>query len=190
MSLADRRRWDEKYSEREFPETLKPDRWLVELAGDLQPGRALEPACGVGHNSIWLAQQGWTVDAVDISPVGLNQAKQLAQQYSRNVNWIAADLDAFTPPEEQYDLVLVFRFLDRLRLPGVIQRALKPGGILLYETFTTAQLDRPDNHLKSRLFVLETNELPRLFPGLKQCGYDEIELAERTVARFMGQKPC
>ncbi len=91
--------------------------------------------------------------------------------------------------ESQYDLVIVFRFLDRLRLPDMIKSSLKPGGILLYETFSAAQFDRPDNHLRKRSFALEKDELPRLFGELKEYHYSERELPDRTVARFAGQKP-
>jgi tellurite methyltransferase len=187
MTQEDRFRWDDKYSKKEISETLNPDQWLVEMTADLQPGRAWEPACGMGHNAVWLAGQGWSVDAIDISPVALKHAKQLAENHSQSVNWIAADLDDFIPNESQYDLVIVFRFLDRLHLPGIIQSALKPGGILLYETFSAAQFDRPDNHLRQRSFALETDELPRLFSELKEYHYSERELPDRTVARFAGQ---
>ena len=95
MSHEDRSRWDEKYSEKEISYTLRPDEWLVEMTADLQPGRVWEPACGMGHNAVWLAGQGWSVDAVDISPVALKFAKQLAEKHSLSVNWIAADLDDF-----------------------------------------------------------------------------------------------
>ena len=187
MTQEDRSRWDKKYSEKEISDTLSPDEWLVEMTADLHPGCAWEPACGMGHNAVWLAGQGWSVDATDISPVALKHAKRLAENHSQSVNWIAADLDEFIPMESQYDLVIVFQFLDRLRLPGIIKSALKPGGILLYETFSAAQFDRPDNHLRQRNFALETDELPRLFSELKEYHYSERELPDRSVARFAGQ---
>lgn len=188
MSNEDRLRWDEKYALREVSEVLQPDQWLVEVASKMKPGKVLELACGLGHNAVWLASQGWDVDAVDISPVCLEKAAELAGRQSQSVNWIAADLDELEPAQECYDLVLVFRFLDRGRLPDLVERALKPDGILLYETFVRGQLDRPDNHLKNPAFVLDTGELPRLFSGLRDDFYSEIELAERTVARFVGRK--
>src|SRR5258708_33029292 len=119
MSASDRKRWDEKYQAKPVPDSLVPDAWLIEQTSNLQPGRALELACGLGHNAIWLAQQGWTVDAVDVSPVGLANAEKLAHNVAAHVNWIAADLDEFIPQLQTYDLVLVFRFLDRGRMPGI-----------------------------------------------------------------------
>src|SRR5690242_12826071 len=121
MSLEDRQRWDAKYAAKSLPDRLTPDDWLIEQASAFRPGRALELACGTGHNAIWLAQQGWQVDAVDVSPTGLELASRFADCHGARVNWIAADLDSFTAEPTAYDLVLVFRFLDRLRLPQLIE---------------------------------------------------------------------
>jgi 2-polyprenyl-3-methyl-5-hydroxy-6-metoxy-1,4-benzoquinol methylase len=188
MSNADRERWDAKYSAKPVPGRLNPDDWLTQEVSGLTPGRALELACGQGHNSVWLASQGWQVDAVDISPVVLAQAQGLARTCSVGVHWIAADLDEFTPAPETYDLVVVFRFLDRVCLPGIVQHTLRPGGRLIYETFTTAHTRRPDSHMKNPAFALEPGELPRLFPRIDTLSYCECSLADRDVARFVGVK--
>ena len=189
MSEADRDRWDGKYAAKDVPELLQPDDWLTRHAPSLIPGRALDLACGLGHNAIWLAQQGWTVDAVDVSAAGLKLARELAtREHSRPVDWIAADLDEWTPAANQYDLVVVFRFLDRDRLSRMIEDALRPTGMLIYETFLRAQCHRADNHLKNPAFTLQPGELPRLFTGLETVDYQEAELPDRTVARWVGRK--
>jgi SAM-dependent methyltransferase len=188
MSLDDRERWDAKYAAKSVPEKLAPDDWLVEQAAPLPRGRALELACGLGHNAIWLAGQGWRVDAVDVSPIGLRLAAELAARNGATVNWIVADLDEYIPAANNYDLIVVFRFLDRTRLPAVIERSLKSGGRLIYETFTQSHLTRPDNHLKNPAFALAPGELPRLFPNLSVVSYSECELPDRSVARFVAEK--
>ncbi|HTI49560.1 MAG TPA: class I SAM-dependent methyltransferase [Planctomycetaceae bacterium] len=188
MSLEDRQRWDAKYAAKSLPDRLAPDDWLVEQASVLPPGRALELACGLGHNAIWLAQQGWQVDAVDVSPAGLELARRFADCHGARVNWIAADLDNFEAESQAYDLVLVFRFLDRRRLPPLIESALRPGGLLLYETFTRAHLSRPDSHMRNPEFALAPGELPRLFPSLAVALYSESDLADRSVARLAAGK--
>ncbi len=189
MSDSDRQRWDEKYALQSPPEELLPDDWLIENVENRQPGRALELACGVGHNAIRLAQQGWTVDAVDISAAGLRLAAQLAARFScPPLQWIAAEIDEFTPEPETYDLILVFRFLDRRRLPAVISAALRPGGRLIYETFSRSQLDRSDNHIRNPAFTLEPGELPRLYGGLEIIADRETEFPDRTVVQFVGEK--
>ena len=187
MSHDDRIRWDAKYSEREAPAELTPNAWLREHVASLPPGRALDLACGLGHNAIWLAQCGWQVDAVDISPVGLRLAGESGARAGVKVHWITADLDEFTPEQNAYDLVCVFRFLDRIRLPRLIEAALRPGGHLLYETITEAHMARPGVTMNPA-FALGPGELPRLFPGLEVIRYDECELPDRSVARLVARR--
>ena len=189
MSSSDRERWDAKYAAKSVPEKLLPDEWLTRHVAGLKSGRALELACGLGHNAIWLARQGWQVDAVDVSPIGLQLAAELASRQGADVHWIAADLDEFRPPVETYDLIVVLRFLDRLRLPPLIEHSLRPGGRLIYETFTLAQIDRPESHLKNPAFALAAGELPRLFAGLQILSYAECTLPDRDVARLVAQRP-
>jgi tellurite methyltransferase len=152
-------------------------------------GVALDLACGLGHNAIWLAQRGWQVDAVDISPVGLDLAESLAKRaHCTTISWIAADLDDFEPQPAAYDLVTVFRFLDRQRLPQLIESALRPGGILIYETFSQRQFSRSDNQLQNPLFTLGPGELPLLFPQFTIISHEEADLQDRSVARLVAQK--
>ena len=148
----------------------------------------LDLACGLGHNGIWLAQQGWTVDAVDISPVGLKLAQQFAERLNQKINWIAADVDDWRPQTNAYDLIVVFRFLQRLEVPGRIQTAIRPSGRLIYETFTAKQLGRRDNHIRNPSHTLAAGELPMLFPDLTTIEYREAELEDRTVAQLVAQR--
>lgn len=188
MSQVDRERWNAKYADKVGPQPLQPDEWLTATVSPLPRGRALEFACGMGHNAVWLARQGWQVDAVDISAVGLRLAAELAAGNETEVSWICADLDEYSPTADAYDLVCVLRFLDRRRLPDLIQRSLRPGGRLVYETFTTAHLERTDSRMKNPAFALLPGELPRLFPELKPISYSEVVLADRTVARLVAQR--
>jgi SAM-dependent methyltransferase len=190
MSASDRERWDAKYADKPAPDQLSPDDWLIEQASGLPPGRALELACGLGHNAVWLASRSWRVDAVDISTTGLARAEELALRCGARVNWISADLDEFVADPAAYGLVVVFRFLDRERLPGIIESALRPTGRLVYETFTTAHLGRADAHLKNPAFALQPGELPRLFPQLGVVSYAECTLADRDVARLVAVRPA
>ena len=189
MSLSDRKRWDAKYATKSVPELVSPDEWLVKHVTGRAPGEALELACGLGHNAIWLANQGWRVDAVDVSPVGLALAEELAKRVeSPAISWITADLDEFAPLAEAYDLVLAFRFLDRSRVPRLIERVLRPGGLLVYETFSRGQMARSDNQLRCGDFTLAPGELPMLFPKLTVVEYEEVDLADRSVARLVAQR--
>jgi 2-polyprenyl-3-methyl-5-hydroxy-6-metoxy-1,4-benzoquinol methylase len=189
MSLSDQSRWNEKYANSSVSDDALPDEWLSRQVAGMASGRALDLACGLGHNAIWLAQQNWTVDAVDVSAVGLSLADQRAETLGcRAIRWIAADLDDFSPASATYDLVAVFRFLDRQRVPRLIVETLRPGGILVYETFLRAQMTREGNQLHSISFTLESGELPKLFPELTVLAYEEVERHDRTVARLSARK--
>jgi len=187
MSIADRNKWDEEYANQTAADAPVPDDWLTQHVASLAPGRALELACGLGHNAVWLAEHAWQVDAVDVSTVGLNSAEKLAQRLGQHVNWIASDLDNFTPAATAYDLVVIFRYLDRVRLPDLVRTALRPGGWLVYETYSKSQLARPDNHIRNPAFTLSEGELPRLFASLEVVAYAEVELPDRRVARLVAR---
>ena len=95
MSAADREKWDAKYGDRGVPAAAGADDWLMKSVVNLKPARALDIACGLGHNAIWLSRQGWEVDAVDVSPVGLKLAAESARRQAAIVHWLEADIETF-----------------------------------------------------------------------------------------------
>ena len=96
---------DERYSGMDWP--TQPDLPLTELAGALDPGRAIDLGCGPGRNAIWLARQGWRVTAVDASAVGLAQAKERAAREGLSLQLVQADLLSYVPAPASFDLVVV-----------------------------------------------------------------------------------
>jgi SAM-dependent methyltransferase len=132
---VDSQQWDERYSGTEFEWTMEPNQFVAaELAG-LPPGRALDLAAGEGRNSVWLAERGWRVTAVDFSRVGLEKGRELSEARGLDqakVDWVVADLRDYEPGRGDYDLVLIayFQAAPQLRA-GVMARAaaaLVPGG--------------------------------------------------------------
>lgn len=196
MTTSDRERWDAKYSQREPASNIAADDWLIRSCNtiaesstsDLTSRRAIDIACGLGHNSIWLARQGWTVDGVDVSSAGLNLARQSAEQAGCNANWLQADLDDWSPVPDSYDLAIVFRFLDRETVPRIINAGLRSGGWLIYETFAAGQLDRPDSHIRNPAFTLAPGELPALFRDFDVLDYQDNTLANRTVQQLLARR--
>lgn len=196
MSASDRQRWNEKYARRPAATNNEADEWLIEAHDTIAQttpdvttaGRALDLACGLGHNSIWLAQNGWHVDGVDISAEGLSQAAHLATEADTVVNWIEADLDDWQPTAESYDLAVVFRFLDRITVPRIVNTGLKAGGWLIYETFSTSQLEREDGHIRNPAYALRPNELPGLFGDYIFYWFREATLEDRTVQRLLARR--
>jgi SAM-dependent methyltransferase len=184
MSEADRARWEQRYAD--LNETIHrgPHRLLARHAPPAWPGcRALELACGLGRDALWLAAQGWQVDALDISLTALIQARaDMLRQGLSGVHFVAADLDHFPLPRRAYDLVMVFRFLDRSLFPAIVER-VRPGGLVIYETLNIRWRDthpttRPEH-------MLHPGELPGYFPG-----WTVIEASDSAMmSAFVGRKP-
>jgi SAM-dependent methyltransferase len=134
---VDSQQWDERYSGSEFEWTTRPNQFVAaELAG-LPPGRALDLAAGEGRNTVWLAERGWRVTAVDFSGVGLEKGRKLAAARgidTARVDWVVADLRDYEPARDAFDLALVAYFqVSPELLARVLARAagaLAPGGTL------------------------------------------------------------
>jgi SAM-dependent methyltransferase len=135
---VDRQEWDERYSGAGFQWSVHPNQFVAaELAG-LAPGRALDLAAGEGRNSVWLAERGWSVTAVDFSRVGLDKGRTLSAARGVDdgrIDWVVADLNGYDPPRDAFDLVLI-AYLQvgaplRARVLGGAAAALTRGGTLL-----------------------------------------------------------
>jgi SAM-dependent methyltransferase len=162
--------WDEKWMLRRAADAPALCELLLKYQAQLTPGRALDVACGLGQNAIWLAQHGWRVEAIDISPVALERARANAAQANVPVHFIQADVIEYAWPVAAYDLILVRRFLERQLLP-VLRRALAPGGWLFYETFN--QRKRITQRDFPAAYLLGEGELRQVF-----CDLDCIEAGD------------
>jgi tellurite methyltransferase len=131
MSKEDLDKWNQRYAEDSYrknnPVVLLQD-WLPKLP----VGKALDVACGAGRNSMFLAQAGFNVDAIDISPAGLHKARQQAQSQGLNINWIEHDLDQAFQFDTDYDLIIVMWYVN-LALITRLCDCLAAGGYLLCE---------------------------------------------------------
>ena len=143
--------WDERYKGEDFAFGKAPNEFLVSQAHHLKPGlRALVPGDGEGRNGVWLAEQGLTVDTVDVSPLGVAKARKLAQERGVEINAMLADLLTWAWPRETYDVIAAiyihFFDSDRPRIHRAMVDALKPGGILILEAFHPEQLELQKIH--------------------------------------------
>ncbi len=86
---------------------MDPDEALVELAGDLEPGRAVDLGAGEGRNSLWLARAGWDVTAVDLSSVALDRLGERAASEGLDVTTVAGDIEQHLGGGFRYDLVVM-----------------------------------------------------------------------------------
>jgi SAM-dependent methyltransferase len=135
----DARAWDERYAGTELVWSSTPNQFVAAEVTGLPPGRALDLAAGEGRNSLWLAEQGWEVTAVDFSLVGLDKGRQLQAAHPNGrdlkVDWVHADVLEYEAGPAGFDLTL----LAYLQLPEAQRRtavrtgfsALSAGGTLL-----------------------------------------------------------
>lgn len=121
-------RWDERYRNNDMSD--KPPEPVVVRYGDLlKPGTALDVACGLGRHTVWLAERGWHVTAVDYSSVALDA---LRPRVGSTVTIVKADLEAgeFDIAPASYDLICDCCFLDR-PLFEPMKNGVKPGGLFI-----------------------------------------------------------
>jgi SAM-dependent methyltransferase len=130
--------WARRYGERDRMWSGAPNHALVSAVGALHPGRALDLGCGEGADSVWLAEQGWQVTAVDIAANAVGRARQLADDRdvpAGRIRWLVTDLGTWRP-RDRYDLVSACFLHSPLEFPrtDVLRRVatvVEPGGHLL-----------------------------------------------------------
>lgn len=181
MSKRDRERWEQRYREVRAC-SRGPSPLLVQHA-QCSPGMAaLDLACGLGHNALWMAAQGCMVVGVDISRVALSYAQHRARRLGlqERVLFVEADLDCFYIPPVRFDLICVIRFLNRALAPAICA-ALKPGGQLIAETLNWRRAQtHPDTPPE---YLLGPGELLWLFEGLKVNLHEESGALSQLTAR-------
>lgn len=138
--------WDQRFAAPEYIFGTEPNRFLVSQAHRLQPGmRVLDVACGEGRNTVWLAGQGCQVTAFDLSPIALAKARSLAEQRAVAVDFLESSVDDWRWEPGAFDAVvcIFIQFAEqaqRARLFDGLHRALSPGGLVLLQGYTPAQL--------------------------------------------------
>jgi len=166
---------------------------LMAVAADLPPGKALDLGCGEGQNSVWLAQRGWLVTAVDVSPGTVTEARDAAAEADAAIVFEVADVTAWRPAS-RFDLVistfaLPARGMGRGRMLDMAAAAVAPGGTILVREFDIA-LAREGRMAEKYLVSLE--ELERHLDGFRvtradtrvtrhRHGYEELVLPVATV---------
>lgn len=182
MSGQDRLRWDDIYRGKPTDEPYpKPDPLLFEFT-PLVTGeaRALDLASGLGQNGLWLAAQGYIVDLIDISRVALLRAQsEMGKRGLRNVNLYPSDLDSHDFTGTAYQIVCVFRYLNRDIFPK-LRNCIAPGGRIIYETFNQRHLEmNPDFNPN---YVLTPGELAGYFADWKIVHHLEAKHITQLVA--------
>jgi tellurite methyltransferase len=160
--------------------------WIERLApGGEGPSRALDVAMGRGRHALALARSGFRTFGVDIEFDAVRDAVASAKAAGVAIHAWCADLTRHPLPQARFDVVVVARYLQRDLFPAV-QAAVVPGGVVLYETFTTAQRalgtgpTSPDH-------LLEPGELAGRFSTFDVLFYEEVVEPE-AVARIAARR--
>lgn len=183
MTAQQRVHWDEIYRARNADPYPPPDPLLFEFTppiADDAEHRALDLASGVGQNGLWLAAQGYVVDLIDISRVALLRAQaEMGKRGLRNVNLYPTDLDTYEFAQNQYEVICVFRYLQRDLFPQ-IRNAIIPGGRIIYETFNQRHLQSvPDFNPE---YLLGQGELAGYFADWRILHHREGKQVSQLVA--------
>ena len=141
-----RETWDARYRSEEYIFGIEPNIFLASQEKHLAAGsRVLAVADGEGRNGVWLAQRGCKVCSVDISPVAIEKAKNLALEREVHIDFSVADLMEWNWPQAQFDVVvcIFIQFASprmRKKLFDGFWRALRPGGVVIMEGYGVKQL--------------------------------------------------
>jgi len=171
MAIKDQIKWDKKYSETpRLLEKREIGKKLKEAVKYSKVGVALDIACGTGKNSIFLAENNFQVEALDISKVALDVLKK--QNYS-NIRTVLTDLDEYIPIKNKYDFIVMTNFLDR-KLIFKLLNGLKREGILFIETYMEHSLNTKKSSNSD--YLLQDEELKSFVnDDYEVLDYDEFD---------------
>ena len=182
-------KWDNHYSDAELG---APSKILMENAHLLpQSGEALEIACGMGANAVFMARHGLHAHAWDISKVAIDKLQTYA--FDEKLALIAQirDVTQDPPAEKSFDVIVVSHYLERSLIPSLI-KALNPGGLLVYQTFSKSNVDGTGP--RNSAFRLGDNEMLGLCSDLRLVVYREeqaigdVSQGNRNLVYYIGQR--
>lgn len=192
--------WNERYSAEEYVYGVEPNAFLAEQACQLT-SPVLSLAEGEGRNAVYLASLGLDVLGVDCSEVGLAKAQRLAVSRGVKISTEVVDLANYGPPENTFgSVVSIFAHLPsalRARLYPLVERSLKPGGVLVLEAYSKEQIGHNTGGPKDVDMLMSVADLEDAFPNcevilLRQIEREVVEGTFHTgmasVVQFVGRK--
>ena len=181
----DKDRWNSKYETEVYLFGEKPIPFLVDNVHLLPKGKVLDIAMGEGRNGVYLATQGFEVLGLDISEKGLEKAHNLAKKNKVTIETKVVDLESFTLEPNSYDVILCTYYMQK-DLFKQFQSALKPGGMIVVETYNVDYLKYAQF---SRKWALDTNEMLDIFKGLRVIRYQDYDDGKEAYSSIIAQKP-
>jgi SAM-dependent methyltransferase len=195
--------WDKRFSTPNYVFGEEPNAFLVSQAARLGQGHALALADGEGRNSVWLAKQGFTVDAFDFSKPAVAKAHDLADKHQVYVNLTCSPWQSFEWKPSHYDLVagIFFQFAtpdERDLLFEKIIHSLKSGGILVIQGYGKKQLQYKTGGPDKLEHLYDEELLRKAFAGfdIRVCETYETTIQEglghsgmSALVGFVARKP-
>lgn len=174
-------KWNQKYKDRLLSNNPPAtNRRLLDLSAYLNGRSAIDFASGLGGNSIYLAELGYDVTAIDISDVAISYLREQAAVRNLPISAKLADLtkESTDLTNNQYDLAVMTYYLDRSLLP-YIKQTINTDGYLFFETYYENGTNK-NQHISSR-YKLESNELLKEFGDWKILFFEENEQEGRQT---------
>lgn len=194
--------WDERYGSEEYVYGKDPNEFLANAVENIPKGKVLCVAEGEGRNAVFLAEQGYEVTAVDASSVGLAKARKLAEERGVNITTIVSDLADFNIDPDSWDgVVSIFAHVPpllRKQLHSKIVKGLRPGGVLVLESYRPDQLKYKTGGPPTAEFMMTLEGLEEELTGLAfeyavELDRDVIEgkfhTGKGAVVQIIGKKP-
>jgi len=185
LAAGDRERWDRAFAQGRHTGAAVP-RWLDDFDAVLpKTGRALDVAAGAGRAARYWAARGLTTLAVDVSPVGLELAREAAARAGLALDTRALDLETELLPDGHFHAISCFHYLQRSLFPALVAR-LAPGGVLVCEIATVRNLERHAS--PSARFLLHPGELAELCRPLAIVTQQEDWFDGSSLARVIARR--
>jgi len=184
-------RWNRILTSEKPSFNTAPNVFLGEIAKGRKPGAVLDVGMGQGRNSIWLAQQGWDVTGFDPAEKAVALARENARKLGVSIHTEIKGWEDFDFGEKRWDMI-VLTYVGGRGMADKVQRALKPGGLLVIEAF---HRDATKEGPIGPLVVFDTGEVPPLFPKLRVVRYEEpiadadFGKIKVRLVRYAGQRP-
>lgn len=185
-------RWNQILTAENPTFNTNPNEFLMEISKGRKPGTALDVGMGQGRNAIWLAQQGWDVTGFDPAARAVTLAQETAAKVGVHLKTEIKGAEEFDFGESRWDMI-VLSYVAWRDMTATLERALKPGGVLVIEAF---HRDATIGRSIGGGVVFDTGELPKLFSGLRAVRYEEpvtiADFAGRAklrVVRYCGERP-
>lgn len=194
--------WDERYSSEEYVYGTEPNQFFKEQIDKISvPGKLLLPGEGEGRNAVHAAKMGWQVDAFDQSSAGKLKALRLAEANNLTINYSIVDLAKFTPQKKYYNCAAIifvhFNSEERKSFHQKIVEYLKPGGILILESFSKNQLGKSSGGPQNLEMLYSIEEIKNDFKEMRMILLEEKNVllnegdkhgGDASVIRYVGEK--